>query len=179
MSDTPEQPGQAPADQQAAAPVASAQDDERKELRAEAAKYRTERNALRSELDALKGAQEAQKRAEAEKAGEYQTLYEREKARAAELEPHRERAERLEAALAQHVKELARDLPEDLRALMPDAPAEAQLDWLGKARKAAAKLTEQRTPGTPAGPRGNGSVSGATDINAEMIAQKRRQISGF
>ncbi len=170
MSDTPEQPGQAPADQPAVAPVATVNEKELAEARKEAAKYRTELRRLEAE-------REAREREAAEKQGEYQSLYEREKARAAELEPHRERAERLEAALASHVKDLARDLPEDLRALMPDAPAETQLEWIGKARKAAAKLTEQRTPGTPSGPKGNGSVNGAADqsaIERERLRQSSR-----
>jgi hypothetical protein len=163
MSDTPEQPGQAPADQPAPGLTPAANEKELKEARAEAAKYRTELRKVEAE-------REAERQRKAEEAGEFQRLYETEKQQRQEVEARAARAEALETALTAHVKELARDLPEDLRALMPEASPDVQLEWLTRARKAAAKLTEQRTPGTPPGPKGNGTV---TPTTPDLVAQKR------
>jgi hypothetical protein len=59
-----------------------------------------------------------------------------------------------------------------LRALLPEAlPVAQQLAWIDEARKRAPKLTEQRTPGTPPGPKGNGNVTGAAP---DLLEQKRR-----
>lgn len=165
MSDTPDQPGQAPVNQNPEGPAPSVSEKELKEARQEAARYRTE-------LRKLQEAQEAAQREAAEKSGEYQKLYETEKTRAAELEARAAEAEAATSLLSSYVKEIARELPEDVRRLLPESlPVAAQLEWLKAARKVAAKITESRTPGTPPGPRGNGTVT--IDSSADLVAKKR------
>jgi uncharacterized coiled-coil protein SlyX len=109
--------------------------------------------------------QEAEKAAAA--AGEWQTVAEQRKAAADEAERRAAdaagRVEHLEARLAAQaavveklIKAQLAELPEAIRELAPGGDdLTARLEWVAKARKAAA--TQPAATGTPAGPRGTGA----------------------
>jgi len=80
------------------------------------------------------------------------------------------RAQALEEVMEKQIKERAKALPEELRAMMPDGDVLAQFAWLGKAEIAAQKLVIQRSPGTPVGPSGIGVTAPPV---GDVVAQKR------
>lgn len=111
------------------------------------------------------------------KQGEYQTLADQRATRIAELETKSqstdERLTALSEAMEKQAKAHMKALPEEIKAMAPQGDVLALYDWLEKAEVAAAKLTAQlRTPGTPAGPKGNGQAT-ATTSTSDLIAQKR------
>jgi uncharacterized coiled-coil protein SlyX len=129
------------------------------------------KDRLAAEQDRAKRAQAeaARKAAEeaAAKAGEWQTVAEQRKAAADEAERRASdaagRVEHLEARLAAQaavveklIKAQLAELPEAIRELAPGGDdLTARLEWVAKARKAAA--TQPAATGTPAGPRGTGA----------------------
>lgn len=123
------------------------------------------------EADAAK--READQRAAAEQAaaakGEFEKLATERGARLAQIEAeHTAQSERY-TALVELIEKQARGriqaLPDEIRAMKPDGDVVTLLDWLGKAETAAAKLTAQRTPGTPPGPRGAGGTTPAAPVD--------------
>jgi hypothetical protein len=151
------------------------------------ARFKEVNDAL-AELKRKDAEREAKERAETEKRakeqGQYKELVEAKDRELGELKPQVEsataRTKALEEVMEAQVKERAKALPDELRAMMPDGDVLAQFAWLGKAEAAAAKLQIARSPGTPPGPRGSGAQSspGAVDMEA-LKAEKRARIGGL
>lgn len=165
--------GQAPG---AATPAASPAAEEKRFTQAELDDHITQRLAREKTTNDAKLKREREQAAEAEriKAGEFQTVAEERLRRAetaeTELTTLRELHQQLVEQIRKETQAEARTLPEELRAMMPEGDdVLAQRQWLEKAKKAAEKLGVQRSPGTPAGPRGNGNsqivVNGAATPN--------------
>lgn len=161
---TPDTTGQVPVIQPVASQAPATNDAELAEARREAAKYRTE-------LRKLQEAQEATQREAQERQGQYQQLYETEKAKAEGLSSVAERAAALEGLIASLVKDERAGLPEEFRALIPDGPPEHQLDWIVRAKKALPKIAPPAA--SPPGPRGTGGGIGTAPSEADLIARKK------
>lgn len=110
-------------------------------------------------------------------AGEFQTVAEHRAARIAELEAKtqttEERLTAVSEAMEKQAKARLRTLPEEIRAMAPEGDVLALYSWLEKAEAAAAKIgQQQRTVGTPSGPRGSGGAPPAGGAG-DLAAQKR------
>lgn len=136
---------------------------------------RLERERVKAEKAAAKAREDAQAEAAA-KNGEWQQLAETRAAKIAEMEAQlagldatTARAQRFEAALAQQVGALRKDLPKHLAPLLDKLDVVEQLEWLAANRQElAAKLS-----GVPPTPRAQGST------DAAALEQARAQSASF
>ena len=125
-----------------------------------------------------KAKREADDKAAAER-GEYERLAAERGSRVATLEAEAtttaERLSAYEAEMERQIKARLRALPEEIRAMAPEADTLARFAWLDKAEAAAAKLGQaqaQAAPGTPRGPVGGGAPA-AIGATGDTLQQKR------
>jgi hypothetical protein len=153
--------------------------DEVNRILAEEKRKHEERTKAAEAAARTKAAEDA-----AKKSGEWEKLagqYQAERdGKAAEHETLSGRHTALVEVVESMLRDSLKELPEEIRALAPGGDdLAARLAWVKQARAAAAKLTTQRTPGTPAGPRGIGGQPSPLGGDAAILDDKRRMIGGL
>jgi HPt (histidine-containing phosphotransfer) domain-containing protein len=143
-------------------------------------KFEREAQPQLKELERLRAAQEKAKRealSEAERISADLSAATAERDRlATEHASLGERHTALAAQVEKLVKAQLAELPEQIRELAPSGDdLAARLEWIAKAKKAAAPTS----PGTPSGPRGTGAQALVQPNQADLLAQKRRQIGSL
>lgn len=164
-----------PAPPAAPAPAFS-QDDVNRFVAEEKRKWKQQQD------EATNRAKQQAEEAAASARGEFEQLATERASRIVALESEHqtvtERLTAMEAEIERQVKARLRALPEEIRAMAPDADALTRYAWLEKAETAAAKLVQVvPTNGTPGGPRGIGTAV-ATATDTDLIAKKRAQMTG-
>jgi hypothetical protein len=143
-------------------------------------KFEREAQPQLKELERLRAAQEKAKRealSEAERISADLSAAAAERDRiATEHASLGERHTALTTQVEKLIKAQLAELPEHIRELAPSGDDLAmRLEWIAKARKAAAPTT----PGTSPGPRGTGAQVFGAPNPADLIAQKRASIGGL
>lgn len=144
-----------------------------KELRNEAAEWRTKFRDMEKAIEANKADRERQ---QLEAKGDYETALQKATERAAQLETQAETAERYSAALKKYVNAEREGLPEYITALLDKMDAVDQLEWLATNKASVIQPAQTQTPQSRAGqvpfnPQGQA----ATLTDAERVQRLNRQ----
>lgn len=119
----------------------------------------------KSELEKIQKAQKEKEEAEL-------TELDKLKRELGEATPYKERASKLEEALATYLEAEIERIPEDLRGLIPDElGVESKLAYIAKNRE---RLMSQ--PNTPQGPRVTNSVNGKVDALMQQATQEAEEL---
>jgi len=103
-----------------------------KELRTEAAKHRTEKNAVKEELEAIKTERDKATEVELAEQGKWQELAEKNAAKVAEFEAKAQEWDAATAKLGEALEAQKKDLPEAITELLGAMSVIQQLEWLAK-----------------------------------------------
>jgi DNA repair exonuclease SbcCD ATPase subunit len=143
-------------------------------------KFEREAQPQLKELERLRAAQEKAKREALSEAERLKADLDAAQVVVAERDRLQAERDELAAALDRTAKARLKALPDELQRLAPEDSPTRLLAWLDEAEKAAKKLTAQPTsPGTPSGPRGTGAQALVQPNQADLLAQKRRQIGSL
>lgn len=121
-------------------------------------------NEMKTKAERRAAEEEAAKQKALEEQGKFKELYEKNNADLEEIKP---KLEKYENALKTFLESQIKNLPENLKSIMPDGDPVEQMNWITKAISAG--LVEKKSPGDGS-PKG-GASSDAKDIS--MIYDKR------